>query len=347
MKLSVIIPTAGNVLRVKNTIDSFLKQKIDNFNIEINIIENSKKNDQSNKLQEYFKNLPKKFKYSLDERPSSSEVRNRAAMKSNADLLAFIDDDVIISDKWIETVFKSFEKDSELVFLGGPNLPNFTTDTPEWFEEFISKFKDHWECHYLSLLEFKEDKEYIDPKFIWGLNSIILREKFIELGGYNPDRHAYELSEKKILRWAGDGDMGLADQIKKKNYKSSYKRDLLVYHLCDENRLTFDYFINRNYMQGIINSYTLIRNSDTHISKMYHVNLMKIIIRNIFKKIKCRLSPSKSIEIKKMKIKMINEYYKGFKFHHYEAKNDKRLLDWIKRENYWQSDIREEIRNFG
>ena len=93
--------------------------------------------------------------------------------------------------------------------------------------------------------------------------------------------------------------MGLADQIKKKNYKSSYKRDLLVYHLCDENRLTFDYFINRNYMQGIINSYTLIRNSDTHISKMYHVNLMKIIIRNIFKKIKCRLSPSKSIEIKK------------------------------------------------
>ena len=41
-----------------------------------------------------------------------------------------------------------------------------------------------------------------------------------------------------------------------------YKKDMLVYHLCNEERLSEKYFLDRSYMQGIINSYTLTRNTD-------------------------------------------------------------------------------------
>ena len=76
MKLSVMVPTSGNVLRVKETIKSFLKQKLDNFDIDINIIENCSKDQQSKELQNYFLST-KNFKYFLDERPGSL-ARNRA-----------------------------------------------------------------------------------------------------------------------------------------------------------------------------------------------------------------------------------------------------------------------------
>ena len=99
MKLSVIVPTSGNVLRVKETIKSFLKQKLDNFDIDINIIENCSKDKKSKELQNYFLSLPKNFKYFLDERPGSSEARNRAVQNTNADVVAFIDDDVQISKR--------------------------------------------------------------------------------------------------------------------------------------------------------------------------------------------------------------------------------------------------------
>ena len=58
---------------------------------------------------------------------------------TNADVVAFIDDDVQISDTWIDTVYKSFKENETLVFLGGTNLPNFTSDIPEWYYEFVDK----------------------------------------------------------------------------------------------------------------------------------------------------------------------------------------------------------------
>lgn len=342
MKLSVIVPTSGNVLRVKETIQSFLKQKLDNFDIEINIIENCSKDQQSKELQNYFLSLPKNFKYFLDERPGSSEARNRAVQNTNADVVAFIDDDVQISDTWIDTVYKSFKENETLVFLGGTNLPNFTSDIPEWYHEFVDKKNDHWECHYLSLLEFKEDVNHINPKYIWGLNSAIIRKKFIELGGYNPDRHSYKLSDKNILRWAGDGDMSLADQVRKNNLHSMYKKDMLVYHLCNEERLSEKYFLDRSYMQGIISSYTLTRNID-YQNQIRLKSIFKFRLKQKIKAILIEFSLFKSKKIKILKKRMLNEYCKGFEFHQKEILNDKNLLKWIKRENYWDCDIRDEI----
>lgn len=342
MKLSVIVPTSGNVLKVKETIISFLKQKLDNFDIDINIIENCSKNKQSKDLQNFFLSLPKKFKYFLDERPGSSEARNKAVQNTDADVVAFIDDDVQLSDTWIDTVYKSYKENKTLVFLGGTNLPNFTCEVPEWYNEFVVKDNDHWECHYLSLLEFKEDQNHIDPKYIWGLNSAIVRKKFIELGGYNPDRHAYNISDKNILRWAGDGDMGLADQVRKNKLHSMYKKDMLVYHLCNQERLTKKYFLDRSYMQGIISSYTITRNLDNH-HQIKLIDKLKLKTRKIIKKILIDVNISKSKDIKTFKKNILNEYYRGFSFHQKEILKDKNLLDWIKRENYWNSDIREEI----
>jgi glycosyltransferase involved in cell wall biosynthesis len=344
MKLSVITPTSGNVLRVKDTINSFLAQRLDDYNIEINIIENSKKENQSSELKNYFKSLPKCFKYSLDERPGSSEVRNRAVQNTDGDVVAFIDDDVKISDTWIKTVYQSFEERKNLTFLGGTNLPNFTSVVPSWFHEFVKKTKNHWECHFLSLLEFNQDIENIDPKYIWGLNSAIVRKKFIELGGYNPDRHAYNLSEKKILRWAGDGDMGLAKQIKKYNLISMYKKKMLVYHLCNAERLTEKYFLDRSYMEGIINSYTLIRNSKKDINYTYKKNLIRFSLKMIAKKIINQTKFFKPNMVRELKKNILNAYIEGFKFHQKEALEDKKLINWIKSENYWNRDIRNEIR---
>lgn len=345
MKLSVIIPTAGNVERVIRTIKSFLKNDLKKFNIEIIITENVCLEKKSKELENFFLKLPSEFKYILDERPGSSEARNRAVQKCSGDLVAFIDDDVEISATWIETIFENFKYDKNLVFLGGPSIPRFTCSIPSWFWSMIYIDKKHWECHYLSILDFNKDQDNIDPKYIWGLNSVILKKYFIELGGYNPDRHSYALSSRSILRWAGDGDMGLANAIRKKKLKCVYRQKALVYHLCNEERLSFKYFQDRSYMQGIIDSYTSIRSTDEkYLFKFNFLKKIIILINSSIKKVYLSFIFFNNSEVKNFKISLIQNYINGWDFHQTEAKKSKDLLNWIKRKNYWDCDIRDEIK---
>lgn len=345
MKLSVIIPTSGNVLKVKNTIISFLKHDLNKYNVEINILENNSKENQSQELKNYVNTLPSQFKYFLDERPGSSEVRNNCALKSNAELLAFIDDDVEISETWFETVFKAFKEDDNLVFLGGPSIPKFTSKIPNWFWGMVYKSENHWECHYLSILSFDNDINNIDPKYIWGLNTVIKRDIFIKHGGYNPDRHAYKLSEKSILRWAGDGDMGLARCIKENKYKTAYRKEALVFHLCDETRLTFEYFANRSFMQGIIDSYTLVRKTNRkYLNFNYTKQNLILLTKFLLKKVYYLSLLLEKKDLYKLKNILLKNYSDGWFFHQNEIKKSDDLINWVKRTDYWDADIREEIK---
>ena len=72
----------------------------------------------------------------IDEpRQGHSISRNRAIRHANGDLLIWTDDDVIVDSNWVAAYVQAARHGTENSFWGGPIIPRFEADEPNWIRE--------------------------------------------------------------------------------------------------------------------------------------------------------------------------------------------------------------------
>ena len=119
--ISVIIPTYNRAEDLKETLNSF-KQHISKLN-EILIIDQSKEN----KTKNFIRSLRnKKIKYFHLDIPSIAISRNFGIKESSkkSKLICFLDDDVTISKDYFNEILDIFNKNKEVVAVGGYQINN-------------------------------------------------------------------------------------------------------------------------------------------------------------------------------------------------------------------------------
>jgi len=116
MKLSVVIPAHNEEKLIGDCLNSILKE-IDgkNYDIEIIVVDNAS----TDKTREILNSFPQ---IRIIEEPKKGLVLARRAgyLASCGDLIANIDADNLVTEKWFQKVFNEFSKNNKLVGLSGP-----------------------------------------------------------------------------------------------------------------------------------------------------------------------------------------------------------------------------------
>ena len=98
-----------------------------------------------------------------------SAARNFGVKESHGDIIAFIDDDVVLYPDWAEQTVKSYEEGS-VIGITGPAFPLWENESMSWFpEEF------YWIISCTGWTGWKEPR---DVRNAWGMNMSFRKEVF-------------------------------------------------------------------------------------------------------------------------------------------------------------------------
>ncbi|CAM3763034.1 glycosyltransferase [Polynucleobacter brandtiae] len=340
---TIIIPTAGRIDVLIKAIESILRLDLQKNNSELIIVDNNSDPLMSQILMQHCIELQGRLRYVHEPSPGLTAARHRGARESNGEILIFLDDDVEVSEGWLDTIHKGF-LDDDVVMIGGPSIPKFDGSIPSWFWSFFTSTPyGGWMCSWLSLSDIGSDVKGVDPNYIWGLNFSIRKSVLYELGGFHPD-----LVPKNYQCWQGDGETGLTMKVRDSGRRADYLKGALVFHQCGQDRLNLEYFKKRAFYHGVSDSYANIR-SRNNKSKLIKSNSPQPFFDSLrtlkanFKKMLINFCLDKVYAVNSGSPQIMTKYAErqGWLFHQEQVKMNPSLLPWILRDNYFDTDIRE------
>ena len=163
-----------------------------------------------------------------------SAVLNEAIRRSNGEVLAFLDDDVLVDESWLEEIEVFFQKNPS-TYVGQGIIRTTARDSldPE-VRRLLQRYRT------IPQLEFSSDIG--DLHSLNGANIAIRRAVFDRVG-YFDERLGPGAS-------GTSEDVELAQRILKSGMKIGYMQRAIVYHRVDPERLTEKYFKLTHWRQG-------------------------------------------------------------------------------------------------
>jgi len=171
-----------------------------------------------------------------EENRGISFSRTKGAELASGDIVAFIDDDGVAEEDWIEAHVETY-KGTDAVAVAGYVAPNWVSHKPEFFpEEF------YWLVG-CTELGFAEDGEEIRNGY--GSNVSYKRDVFLDVGGY--DVNTGRKGDRHIQ--AHEAPVGIRIQYE---YGSGvvYAEDAVVHHTLFDYRGEFRWLLFRSFWQG-------------------------------------------------------------------------------------------------
>lgn len=230
-KIDIICPLYNAEAYIKNLNKSFLKQKGICLNEIKYLLTESKDN-----TEKFLKDNKIKYKKIKVKDFSHSYTREEAAFESNADIVVFVTQDVVIEDeRWLYNLTKDI--DDDIVACYSRQITKFNN---------IEKYTRESNYPNKSSVVSKKDIEKLCLKtfFFSDAASAINRKIFVKLNGY--DQKKLPISE----------DMYIAYKIIMNGYKIKYCSDSIVYHshnftlkeIYKRYKLTGQFFKENNYL---------------------------------------------------------------------------------------------------
>ena len=176
-----------------------------------------------------------------DGEPGLSAARNVGIKEAKGDIIAFVDDDVLLSHDWLEEMVKTYEDDS-IIGVTGPAFPLWEDETMSWFpEEF------YW---ILSCTGWSGWSQTREVRNVWGMNMSFRREAFEKAGLFTSD---FGLRNSKRTGWVDppseDVDMSLRARAKTGKH-IFYNPNAKVKHRVYTHRISHKFIMQRAFSVG-------------------------------------------------------------------------------------------------
>jgi GT2 family glycosyltransferase len=165
--------------------------------------------------------------------PGKSSALNKAIAVARGDVLAFLDDDVVVEPAWLVALESHFGQFSHLAVQGTVLLPPRDSADPE-----ILRLVDR----YRTVRQVDFDGRTNETHSLNGANIAVRREVFDKVGKFDIrlGPGASGTSE----------DVEFAQRIRQAGIKIGYVKQAVVYHHVDRSRLTEAYFRSIHRQQG-------------------------------------------------------------------------------------------------
>jgi glycosyltransferase involved in cell wall biosynthesis len=234
--VSVVICTRNRLEALARAVDSILctEQQPD----EIIVVDNAPSSDVTRKL---VAGLPG-IRYVLEPRRGLDVARNAGVQHSKGDIVAFIDDDVIVHPNWLNAIKRSFV-DPAVMAVTGLVLPAELKTEAQYFFETYWGFNRGYQAKVFDLRYFEHKKS--GTVSVWkigaGANMAFRRAVFSLVGGFD---------ERLDVGAAGcSGDSELWYRILAEGWKCRYEPAAVAFHYHRENIEDVEEQIF-NYMRG-------------------------------------------------------------------------------------------------
>jgi glycosyltransferase involved in cell wall biosynthesis len=214
MKISVLICTRNRAQSLARTLQTLLALPNGGaYEYEVVVVDNASQ-DETRAVVEKLRRRHTQLRYCYEARAGLSYARNTAIRQSAGEVLAFTDDDVLVSESWLAEIVREFSTDPQLYVLGGRVL--LARDG-------------------LATVAFLDGAERRLVRFpnagdlLMGANMVFRRQLFAEIGFFDVRLGAGRF-------FAGGEDTEIVYRALKAGHYVLYAPNVLVYH--DHDRVT-------------------------------------------------------------------------------------------------------------
>jgi len=238
MDFSIVIATYDRWELLRGLLSS-IREHFDGSDVEYEVIvaDNSRNDEISKKIEqvvEVFRNSGR-AEFRIVEEPLAGKCRaqNAAIKLARGEIIAFFDDDVVVTPEWLN-VAANFFKHETFDVMQGPILVPPEVEHDENFVRAQRKFRTiNFVKYPLGLKEIKT---------LTGANMAVRRQMFSKIGAFN--------EELGPGRSGISEDVEFAKRVLKAGGRIGYEHRAAVYHIVDWSRLTEEFFRDRHEQQG-------------------------------------------------------------------------------------------------
>lgn len=235
--ISIIIPTRNRSKFLTDTLSSLIMPSAI-CHLEFIIIDNGSTDSTQDIVTKFSRDSPHSVRYVYEPTPGLHVCRNLGAQLARGNILAYLDDDVVIHKSWITSILESFKLYPDLALLGGPCLPQWSTAPPSWILQLKHPCGTNgWILSELSLIDLNESKlSKCSPYHIFGCNFIVRKKIIFDAGGFHPDG-----MPNNLIKFRGDGETHISDYILMNNLNCMWHPLCSIQHCVPSSRLTKSY----------------------------------------------------------------------------------------------------------
>ncbi|WP_436344715.1 glucosyl-dolichyl phosphate glucuronosyltransferase [Natronorubrum sp. FCH18a] len=165
-----------------------------------------------------------------------SYSRTRGAELASGEVVAFIDDDAVAEDDWVEELARVYEE-RDAIAVGGHVAPDWVTEKPDFFPA---------EFYWLVGCDERGMGDHMaELRNTYGSNISFRRDVFLSVGGYDEntgrrgDRHIQAHEAPVCIRMANKYGRGVV-----------YNTEAVVHHKLFDYRGDFRWLVFRSFWQG-------------------------------------------------------------------------------------------------
>lgn len=239
MRLDVVVPTYNRTRLLRPAVASLLRAPVpDGLEVRILVIDNNSTDGTEQVVREMQADGYLPIVYIRETKQGLSHSRNAGIANATGDLVGFIDDDEEIEENWYTVIHREFA-DPTVEYIGGPCLPNWQADIPDWlppgYHSVIGAIPPKPRGHYGPG----------HPGMLNGGNAVIRRTVFEKIGGYST---RLGRSGKGLL---SEEDAEFFRRIQAAGVCGMYVPDLAIYHYIPAERLTRKYHRRWAYWRAV------------------------------------------------------------------------------------------------
>ena len=236
--LSVIICTYNRCESLKTVLEDLKKQRFPEkrFPWEVLVVDNNSRDGTRGLAEGCAASGELPLRYIFEPVQGKSFAINTAILAARGDLLAFTDDDVVLDEHWLSSVYRAFS-DYPYDCFGGKVLPILEAPLPPWLSADDKKYQ-MMAGPIVSHDRGDEIKAYDDTMWVpIGANTFVRKRVFEKVGYYNTQ---LGLLSREALICGEDSEMMF--RIKNAGETILYYPKALVYHPAPADRMKKSYF---------------------------------------------------------------------------------------------------------
>ena len=239
--VSAVICTRNRRRYLEESLDSLLRQSVAPDGYEILVVDNASTDDTNAYLQGVAASTTH-LAHLFEERPGLSRARNRALNRARGEIVAFLDDDAVAQENWIERIRSTFEAQGPSVgVLAGRTEPIWEAERPVWLSD--------QGLGALAIADWGASSGFLsDGQYLVGTNMAFRTELLRSAGGF--PEHLGRVGDTLL---SGE-ETFVAELLTELGHRTFYDPSVVVLHHVQRERLARGWFLRRAYWQGVSNA---------------------------------------------------------------------------------------------
>lgn len=232
MDITVILCTYNRSDSLAKALDSVAASTLpEPIGWEVLVVDNNSKDRTREVVETYCQRYPRRFRYLFESKQGKSYALNSGILKARGDVVAFMDDDVIVEPTWLRFLTAPLES-GDCAGVGGRILPARALVPPKW----LSLNGPYSMGRMLALFDLGDQPgELREAPF--GTNMAFRKSVFGKYGVFRTDMGPCPGSELR------NEDTEFGRRLLAKEERLQYEPSAIVYHSISEERLEKRYFL--------------------------------------------------------------------------------------------------------